>query len=148
MKNIYLFALSFAALAILPSCETIKPAGDYLQENETLTRAAVEYATLKYINEDSGKSQRVQDVITKTIAVMNGGQSTTIESIATFVRQNVSVESLSPTEFVLLNALIDVVQSEIQKRISRQALDENDRVFVARVLTWIHDAAARSNVSK
>lgn len=109
-----------------------------LQTGDTTSRLAVQYATLKVIENSSGVEAR--DVV-ETVEKVRSVVSEDITVDVTKIVEALNLESLPPSDQLLVGALIGSIEIELYQA----PLSDDERV--ARLLTildWIESAAMLS----
>lgn len=109
-----------------------------LQTGDTTSRLAVKYATLKVIENSSGvESYDVIDAVEKIRSVVNQD----IKVDVTEIVQSLNLESLPPSDQLLVGALIGGIEIELYQA----PLSEDERVAkLLTILSWIESAAILS----
>lgn len=124
MKKILLL---FVAMAFLSGCVTI---------SEDMTRKlAVQYATLKVIENSSGvEAGDVLEAVAKVRSVVSEDISVDVTKIV----QSLNLESLPPSDQLLVGALIGSIEIELYQA----PLSEDERIArLLSILDWIESAA-------
>lgn len=130
-KNFVLTMLT--AAVFLSGCAT-------MEDNPTLTRAVFEYATLKVIDGDAERADRVVDLM-DDLMVLASGEST-VELLDERLREQINWSSLSPADTILVNAVLEEVRMELDRQVGDGLLDPDQQLRVIEVLTWIRNAAS------
>lgn len=118
----------------LSGCQTI-------QDNPAVARLAVEYATLKAIDEKPDRAARVAKIAGQVRANAEGGASATVALIRTAVLAEIRWDKLDQADALLIRSLIDVAAAELEKRVGDGLIDPEQRLIVAEVAGWIESAA-------
>lgn len=128
----YLVSMLLTIVVAISGCAT-------MQENETLTRAAFEYGTLKVIDGDPDRAERVVDLMDDLIVIASG--DATVEFLSERLRDEIDWGKLSPADTILVNAVINEVSARLQEQVGDGLLDPDQRLQVTQALGWIREAA-------
>lgn len=137
MKNYIQTTIFALAFLFASGCGTLERIG----EHETAAKLTIQYATLKYIDGDSGKAERVIEVVGQVRQYLDESEQSEISAIHSVVLNQVDFGSLDSADEMLVRGLVDMVRVEIDRRVASQFLTEGDKVFLGNVLNWIEDAA-------
>ena len=118
---------------LLTGCQGLR---ERIDERDTPTRVAVQYAALKYIGGDAAKAERVRVVAEEVLGYV-ADESATVAYLAEQVRAVVPWNDLDPADNMLLTALLAELEAELRARLGEGTLDPEDRVRVERVVHWI-----------
>lgn len=134
-------------LLILAACVTsiTLAACQALQDNAATAQIVVQYATAKYVENSSAakRAERRAEVIriATDLKEAAGGEGVSL----VFLRERLAAEldkrALSGADRVAINGLVNLVSTELEKRITSGVLDPNEVVQVREVLQWVIDAA-------
>lgn len=134
-------------LLILAACVTsiTLAACEALQTHEATAQIVVQYATAKYVENSSEakRAERKAEVIriATDLKEAAGGEGVSL----VFLRERLAAElqkrGISGADLVAINGLVNLVSTEIEKRITDGVLDPNEVVQVREVLQWVIDAA-------
>jgi len=127
-------------LTLLSGCAAIQ----FAENNPYVAAAAVQAATVKFIDESSTSLYRAGDVIAVaelTKEQVNTDQATTLSAVSDLVRGLVDWNSLNQYETLLLSSVIDSVESRLLDDIGAGLLSEQDKVRVNHFLDWVIEAA-------
>lgn len=108
-------------------------------ENEN--QLAVQYATMKVLERDDVSSERVIELVTKAKAYVSDGSSITVAALVDEARSKLAGSSLSPADQILIEAILARAQERIEAKLGSGILNDEQRVQLMTVLTWIEDAA-------
>jgi len=135
MKTAWKSLLMGLALTLAVGCAA-------LQNEEPGAKLAIQAATLKVIDGDADRAQRVHGIADEVIGLVDGDAEATLDVIEQRVRDEIRWDRLDQAEQLVASNLADAVRVEIEARIEGGALDPGDRVAVQNVMTWIRDAGA------
>lgn len=135
MKTLFTSLLVSGLLFALAGCAS-------LQNEEPAAKMAIQAATLKVIDGDTERAQRVHSIADEVIGLVGGDSEATLDVVEERVRDEIRWDRLDQAEQLVASNLVDAVRAEIEARIEGGALDPGDRVAVQNVMEWIRDAAA------
>ena len=133
MKSLKLAFLGLLALA-LTSCALV--------ERADTAKLVVDIAVLKTIeagDNPAARALRIIDVAQGALAYVHG--DTTLDAVEQAVRSEIDWQSLSVSDRVLANYLIETVGQEMRARIGKGVIPPDKIVAVRTVLEWVIDAA-------
>ena len=111
-------------------------------------RTAIEVATLKFIDGDNQRAQRVYEISSELIAITSEDEAQpikkTLDKIEAKARSRIEWSKLDEAEALLIHRLIDVVRIEIQERAKQGFVDESAQVAIRTVLKWVRNIAQLS----
>lgn len=144
-KLITIFTL---ALVLLPlpffttGCQTGNIT-DTINNNEALVKASIQYATLRIIDGDTERAERVLDGVNVARNVLDDAERvTTVKDLTNIVREKLDWSSISPENQILANLLIDKIAERIVIDIERGVIDPESLVVVGNLLDWVGEAAS------
>lgn len=135
-------ALIGLAVALAPGCAILE--GEGSAGEEFAVRSAIQLATVKVIDGDPERAERVQKIAGEARALVSDDHEAALERIEAEVRDEIQWNRLSPTEEQVASDLIELVRAELEARIGEGVLQPDDRVAVRTVLDWIIEAAGRA----
>lgn len=111
-------------------------------------RTAIEVATLKFIDGDNQRAQRVYEISSELIAITSEDKAQpikkTLDRIESKARSRIEWSKLDEAEALLVHRLIDVARAEVQERAEKGFSGGSARVAIRTVLKWIRDIAELS----
>ena len=111
-------------------------------------RTAIEAATLKYIDGDPERAQRVYEITSDLVGVADSGDEQpirqTLDAIEERARDRIEWSRLDDAEALVIHRLIDAARAEIEARIDNGSVDESERAAIRTVLRWVRDIARLS----
>lgn len=110
-----------------------------LDQHQATAKLAIQYATLKYVDDDAHKRERVQAVVANAREL--AASASTLDAIDQAVRESIDWSKLDDADKLLASALLDVVRDELKARFGDGVLDPEQIVGVNKVLDWIDEAA-------
>lgn len=138
LKPLLVATLALAVLA-LAGCSI-------LQSTPLVAKIAVQHATLRLI-ENQPEAQVVQKARNVVQFAKDAKQwafapdTVTVPQLAQAARQRLAQLDLTPSERLLANDLVSLIEQELKQRLGQQGLSEDARVTVNQVLTWVIEAA-------
>ncbi len=129
--------VAFLVLVFMVGCSV-------LDNHQASAKLAVQYATLKYIDGDAHKRERVIVQVARAEELANVAAS--LDALADAVRQEIPFDEMDAADAVLVNGLVDALEEELKARFpeddgSGGVLDPEQIVAVKSVLGWIYEAA-------
>jgi hypothetical protein len=145
MKFLLNVKTTFAPFLILACFVVVAQSCALLRDNQGIAKLTTQYAVGKFI-ENSSESQRTTRVtriksLATDIKNIAGNQGTTLVSLKDVAAQKIASLNLSASDKILALGLIDIIASELQKKIADKALKADDVLIVAMVMDWIIEAA-------
>lgn len=117
-----------------------------LQSAPLVAKIAVQQATLRLI-----ETQPEAQVVQKAHKVAQFAKAAkqwaltpdtvTVPQLAEAARERLQQLDLTPSERLLANDLVALIEQELRQRLGQQGLSEDARVTVNQVLTWVIEAA-------
>jgi len=112
-----------------------------LQENQASVKVTVQYATLKVINDDKAKAERVVEIMEKSRVVLSQTAEVSINQAVNYIRDQINLQKLDLSDRLLITAVLDQVEMELIKRFGTGILAENQKQSLDILAQWIADAA-------
>jgi len=122
-----MFAMVFSGCAVL---ETIAK-----DEN----KLAVQYATLKVIDGDTQKSDRLKSWLTEARNYVDNGAEVSVSYLADEARIRIKDKISDPADMLLTMAVLNEAERRIQERLGEGDLSEGERVKLLTVFDWIDE---------
>jgi len=132
MKKIALFLP--LAMLLLAGCS-------FLQDNQPTARLTVQYATLKVIDGDLDKRDRVVEIAERALGRLDDTPEATIHAVVGEVREQVPWSSLDDADKILIDALLTELEARLIERYGDGVLSEEARLGAATVAQWVISAA-------
>jgi predicted negative regulator of RcsB-dependent stress response len=130
-----IFAISCAIL--FTSCSTIS-------ERPVLAQVAVQYATIKVLQNNPDRAPRVIEIAQFIRANAGNEQAATVALLEAAVRSQIDFSKLDPADAMLVDILIATVREELVARLGDGVLSPEHVLLVAEVAGWIESAALLS----
>ena len=124
---IVMFAMLFSGCAVL---ETIAK-----DEN----KLAVQYATLKVIDGDTQKSDRLKSWLTEARNYVDNGAEVSVSYLADEARIRIKDKISDPADMLLAMAVLNEAERRIRERLGEGLLEQEQRVNLLTVFDWIEE---------
>ena len=124
---IVMFAMLFSGCAVL---ETIAK-----DEN----KLAVQYATLKVIDGDTQKSDRLKSWLTEARNYVDNGAEVSVSYLAEEARIRIKDKISDPADMLLAMAVLNEAERRIGERLGEGPLEQEQRVNLLTVFDWIEE---------
>ena len=112
-----------------------------LQRGDQGTKTVIQFATLKFIDEDTERARGVYAHVQEARGFLTEEGSVSLDQLEVKVRDSIPWARFDQAEQLLLSNLIDMVRVELEDRIEGGLLDPDEQVAVENVLKWIEQAA-------
>lgn len=103
-------------------------------------RTAVQYAVLKYIDDDAQKAQRVYDTATRASRALEDTE-TRLDLLKQAVLAQIDFAKMDTADQLVVRGLVDAIAAEISARQDSGRLETDTVVAVRTVLAWSREAA-------
>ena len=114
----------------------------------TGARTAIEAATLKYIDGDRERAERVHRITSGLLEEAEAETEQpirkTLDAIEERARERIEWSRLDEAEALVVHRVIDAARAEIEHRVQQGTVDERQSVAIRTVLIWIRDIAQLS----
>lgn len=138
MKLFTLSCLAVATAIILSGCQTLRD-----PKNTALIEITAQVAVGKFIESKSDRvvtAQHVRDVATQIKAVAES-DATTVGALQTLANARIAQLNLQPSDVLLATALVNVLVSELQDKVSAGLLSDADKVLLGKILATVISTA-------
>lgn len=132
MKKIVLL---FLAMVSMTSACT------FLSEHKATAKLATQYATIKVIDGDRAKAQRVWAIAKEVKKYANTKPQLTIDRLIDEVKAQINWEDLDAADTLLVNTLVDELSQQLTERLGPESLPKDLRLAVDTVVDWVISAA-------
>lgn len=132
MKKLILLIL--AMLPVLFACSAV-------QEREPLAEIAVQAATIRVIDNDSEKAQRVITIASQVWQAASDDPQPTVDALIALARAEIRWDRLDPAETNLVNLLLLRTRSELEDKFPDNLIPEDARVTVRTIAEWVIETA-------
>jgi hypothetical protein len=132
--------ISSAIIILLAICLN---ACAWMKDNPQSAKLVVQLATMKVIeggDDIHGRATRVMAIASEASSLFDS-QEMSLPALREAIAERLAKENLSPSDQLLVNALVEAVDAELQKRIGQGALNPEQAVQVKAVLDWVIEAA-------
>lgn len=132
--------IAFILIACVTACATLNQ-----PDNKLLAKIGTQYATMRFVEAVSeadrpARRERIRLVATDVLAAVQSDEQATIPALDAFVRSKIHWDTLSPSDTLLANSLIDIVEQELMARVGDQTIPQDQLILVAEFMQWIIDA--------
>lgn len=125
------------AVSLIAGCATI-------QENESTARVAVQYATIKILDGDPEKADKVEQIAEEVKAYASGEKPVTVDALIEKAATYIPWEDLDDADTLLVTALLEEIRVRLKERLGDDFVPEDLRVTVDMVAGWVLEAARYS----
>lgn len=139
MRKTAILTLALVAL-FTPGCATLQ--GGNLAQYNGFFRATVQYATLRTIDGDQDRADRVRLVAMHAIEYAADDTRGPTDVLEKAVRARIDWSSLSPEATLLADALISTVRVELDRALADTRVSPDAKLSAIAVLEWVEQAAA------
>lgn len=113
----------------------------FLSEHKATAKLATQYATIKVIDGDRAKAQRVREIAKEVKEYANTKAQLTVDRLIDEVKAQINWEDLDAADTLLVNALIDELSQQLTERLGSESLPKDLRLAVDTVIDWVISAA-------
>lgn len=110
-----------------------------LDQHQASAKLAIQYATLKYVDDDQDKRDRVLDVVANAREL--AATASTLDALHEAIHQSISWDRLDDADKLLASNLLDMIRDELKARFDSDVLNPDQVVAVNTVLDWVEEAA-------
>jgi hypothetical protein len=111
-------------------------------ENQPAARLAVQYATLKAIeqgDDHKARAERIKSIAIDVQTLFKSDEQATIPALDQLIHERLP-DTLSPADKLLADNLILVITQELQSRVGTGVLTPEQMLVATEVLQWVIDA--------
>ncbi len=127
----------FAALT-LTGCGLV----DVIEENESSARLVTTYATLKVIDGDNEKADRVVEIAQEVSRLAGDDPEVTVDLLVARIRSLIRWDRLDEADTLLVDALLLELSARLKDKLGDELIPKDARVTVQTVAEWVISAAA------
>lgn len=113
---------------------------DLIDRSPTTARLATEYATLKVIDGDPERAERVHAIATDVREALTGQVASSVDQLHDYVYDQIRWDRLDSADTALVRSLMDELRLELERRLGDGLLAQEDRLRVDRVVGWVQMA--------
>lgn len=146
-KETYRFhrCLMIAAIAaMLTGCGALQSATQWAQDNELAAELITSQATLRVIDDDVVRANRVLEIASDLRERVDGARPPSIAQLVGYVESEIRWDRLSAADEDLLRMLLARAESDLTERFGDGVLSADERIGVLQFVGWIEAAAQRS----
>lgn len=112
-----------------------------VSDSDGSSRLIAQYATIKVIDGDFGKRDRVIEVATEVKRFASSEDSLTVDALMVAIRSQVDFGKLDAADTLLINGLLTRLQDELAAHLGVGALPSDVRLAATTVADWVIEAA-------
>lgn len=127
--------LALVLSTFLVGCTTLQNVSD-----NSSARLTVQYATLKYVDEDTEKAERITEIVTTVKTNLTESTEYTIKEAVVQIRDRIDFPKLDVADQLLLDALLNELEAELVRRFGTGVVDSEAKESLVTVADWILDA--------
>lgn len=141
------FVLVMCMLSIgitLQGCSSIGRVTDTIDRYEVVFKAAIQFGTITYLDKNPKSGPLILEITSAALeSLSDPNQLVSVAGVESLIRPMIPWDEMPPEQVVLVDGLIIAIRLEVDRVIVRLGLtDEEDiKLLVIEVLTWIEDAA-------
>jgi len=129
-----LLIISFLMLT-LAGCGTLKTVA------EGQNKLAVQYATLKVLEQDNVTNERILALTAKAKLYIKSDVSVTVSTLVDAARTKLVSSDISIADQLLIGVILNNAQQQIEARLGSEALADEQKLQLLTVINWIELAA-------
>ncbi len=114
----------------------------FVEESPGSAYIATTYATLKVIDDDPEKAQRVEEIALEVLRVADDDPEATIDRLIETARGHIRWDRLDNADTLLVNALLIELAERLKERFGEGIIPEDARLTVQTLAGWVIDAAS------
>jgi len=115
-----------------------------IQENESTARIVVTYATLKIVDGEPAKGERVIEIAEEVRTYTSDDPEVTVDALMNRVRGLIRWERLDRADTLLITALLVELEERLKERLGEGLISPEDRLTVRTLADWVISAAELS----
>ena len=112
-----------------------------LNEYENTARLTTQYATIKVIDDDRAKAQRVEEIATEVKAYAQDDLFLTVDRLIDEARSQIAWHKLDAADRLLVDALLTELEVRLKERFGGDAVPDELRLTVEKLADWVISAA-------
>jgi len=124
-------AMIIGSVMFLSGCSLLQ----YVEQSPLASQIAVQQATLRYIDEDAERAQRVIAVAEQVEDQVSG--VVTVALLDNYLRAQIQWHKLSIADAVLLDSLLVELANRFEEKMGEAELSPQDLANVERVIGWV-----------
>lgn len=132
--NTFVLLIMLGFTSALASCS-------FLEERPATAYLATTYATLKVIDDDAEKAERVIEIATEVLQLASSDPETTISRLMSEARGLIRWNRLDDADTLLVNALLVEVEHRLREKFGDGIIPEDARLTVQTLAGWVIEAA-------
>lgn len=112
-----------------------------LTDDNFQAKLATQYATIKIVNGDPDKADRIVEIASEIQRYASGETLLTVDLLVFAIKDQIQWNKLDVADTLLVNALLDQLRTELVARLGADALPGDVRLAVDVVAAWVISAA-------
>lgn len=139
MKQLFAAGLAAILALLIAGCASVTR---FVEESPTTARLAVQYATLKVIenSSDISASDVIRNVDRARALITNAG-SITLAALSAEVRKGIRWDRLDTADALLLDAVLTEAEAQLWQRIGDGEMSAEAKTTISTLLDWIEQSA-------
>lgn len=136
-----------ALLALVVALSAMSVGCALLQKQPDNAKLVVTYATVKTIDNASdpaAEAARIHKVVSDVKTILSNDPAANAETIVNALRSKIFSHPRDAADTILINALLDNLQAELEKRLNDNLISPDRALTANQVLGWIDDAVTVS----
>lgn len=113
----------------------------WLSENEGSARLLTTYATLKVIDGDAARADRVEEIALEVATYAGADPDVSVDALIARVRGLIDWSDLDEADTLLVNALLVEVSIRLKEKLGDGLIPEDARITVQTLAGWVIEAA-------
>jgi len=131
MKHLLIY---LALFSLMVGCST-------LNEYERTARLTTMYATIKVVDDDQAKAERVEEIAGEVKRYAQDAELLTIDALIDTTRSLIDWSKLDAADRLLVDALLLELEDRLKERFGDDTVLEDLRLTVDKVADWVIEAA-------
>lgn len=120
--------------SLVAGCATIS-------ENENTARVTVMYATIKVIDEDQAKADRIVEIAEEVKEYASNVEQLTVDLLISETRAQIDWSKLDAADRLLVDTLLVELETRLKERFDGAEVPEELALTVEKVADWVINAA-------
>ena len=147
MKNVIVGLITGVLVTIavaISGCASTGDVGQRIDSNDPGVKLALQYATMKTVEESSFTAQDVYDKAVEWSSRVGATESVAVDELKQRFLEEVGYDTLEPSDKLLVSALLSQIDYSLQDFDTGKVISQEQQVRLQKVLDWIAEAAVMS----